>query len=472
MKKYQTIVAITLMGSAVCHAQDSVKAKQFEKLDADKNGAVALEEYKARTKKPELADARFAKLDADKNGTVSLDEWSGTPAKTEAPAADAAEQPVPSLAKLEALANETTPPVVHDATGFQADGAVKPIFFDALDWEGKPTRVFAWIGLPDGASKENPAPGIVLVHGGGGTAFKDWVKEWNAEGFAAISIAVEGQTEQKGEPPAKWQRHENGGPKRPGTYSDFTKPLEDQWMYHCVADTILASNLLRSLPEVDPAKVGLMGVSWGGVITSTVIGLDQRFAFAIPTYGCGGLHKATSHYKGHLASNTLYPILWDPNLRLEKATMPVLWFSWTGDGHFPMDSLAASSEKVSGVSVFSLVPKMGHGHGPARKRTESYAFAKSVVQDGKPWYVPESTKIDGGTLTVVFHSTKPLDSATLTSTTGTGDTSKRQWIEAAATLKQEGEKWIATAPVPQGTTACFINVTSGKLVATSDYLQP
>jgi hypothetical protein len=82
-----TVVAITLMGSAVCHAQDSVKAKQFEKLDADKNGAVTLEEYKARSKKPD-ADARFAKLDADKNGTVSLEEWSGTPAKTEAPAAE------------------------------------------------------------------------------------------------------------------------------------------------------------------------------------------------------------------------------------------------------------------------------------------------------------------------------------------------------------------------------------------------
>ena len=83
-----TIVAVTLMGSAVCHAQDSVKAKQFEKLDADKNGAVTLEEYKAKSKQPEKADARFAKLDADKNGTVSLEEWSGTPAKTEEPAAE------------------------------------------------------------------------------------------------------------------------------------------------------------------------------------------------------------------------------------------------------------------------------------------------------------------------------------------------------------------------------------------------
>ena len=387
----------------------------------------------------------------------------------------------PSLSKLEALANQATPPAVHEGTGFQAEGTVRPIFFDALEWEGKPTRVFAWIGLPAGASKEKPVPGIVLVHGGGGTAFKDWVKEWNEQGFAAISIDVEGQTDQKAESGAKekkrqsrakWQRHEHGGPARPGSYADFAKPLEDQWMYHAVADTSLANTLLRSLPEVNPAKVGIMGVSWGGVITSTVIGIDQRFAFAIPTYGCGGLHKAASHYSRHLAKNTLYPILWDPNLRLKKATMPVLWLSWTGDTHFPMDSLEASREKVSGVSVLALVPNMKHGHGPARKRPESYAFAKSVAQDGKPWCAPESTKIDGGTLTAGFNSTKALDSATLISTTGTGDTSKRQWIETAAVLKQENGKWIATATVPPGTTACFMNVSSSKLVATSDYLEP
>jgi hypothetical protein len=215
-----------------------------------------------------------------------------------------------------------------------------------------------------------------------------------------------------------------------------------------------------------------MGVSWGGVITSTVIGIDNRFAFAIPTYGCGGLHKAANQYGKALRGNDTYQKIWDANLRLEKATMPVLWLSWTGDDHFPMDCLAASREKVSGVSVFALVPKMKHGHGPAWSRPESYAFAKSVVQDGKPWCVPESTKIDGGTLTAVFNSTKPLNAAMLTSTTGTGLTSKRQWIETAAALTQENGKWIVTAPVPQGTTACFMNVSSGMLVATSDYLEP
>ena len=75
-----TIVAVTLMGSAVCHAQDSAKAKQFEKIDADKNGSISLEEYKAKSKTPDTADAKFAKLDTDKNGSLSLEEWA-TPQK-------------------------------------------------------------------------------------------------------------------------------------------------------------------------------------------------------------------------------------------------------------------------------------------------------------------------------------------------------------------------------------------------------
>ena len=67
-------------------------------------------------------------------------------------------------------------------------------------------------------------------------------------------------------------------------------------MYHAVADTVLANSLLRSLPGVDADKVGIMGISWGGVITSTVIGIDDRFAFAIPTYGCGDLSEAPNQY--------------------------------------------------------------------------------------------------------------------------------------------------------------------------------
>lgn len=78
--KINTIIATaaaTLMGSALCLAQEvDKKQKQFEKLDADKNGSVSLQEFKAQSKKPGKADKKFARADADKNGSLSFEEWS------------------------------------------------------------------------------------------------------------------------------------------------------------------------------------------------------------------------------------------------------------------------------------------------------------------------------------------------------------------------------------------------------------
>ena len=87
-----TVVAVTLMGSALCHAQAAdPKKKQFDKIDADKNGAVTLEEMKAAAKDPAKAEKSFPRLDADKNGSLSLEEWSAGSAKKKKPAAPAAE---------------------------------------------------------------------------------------------------------------------------------------------------------------------------------------------------------------------------------------------------------------------------------------------------------------------------------------------------------------------------------------------
>ena len=196
-------------------------------------------------------------------------------------------------AEVLALGRLTIAPAMMDAEGFRNDDSVRAIFFDALDYEGKPTKVFAWLGIPK--KRIGKVPGIVLVHGGGGTAFRQWVEKWNEKGFAAIAIAHEGQIERR-EAKRKWAKHKWPGPWRRGHYQDTSKPLKDQWMYHAVADTILANSLLRSQPEVDEEKVGIMGVSWGGVITSTVMGIDSRLAFAIPTYGCGHMADAENHW--------------------------------------------------------------------------------------------------------------------------------------------------------------------------------
>src|SRR4051794_1470454 len=195
--------------------------------------------------------------------------------------APAAEETARMREQVRALGNLTAPPAVHPAEGFAAEGELRPLFYDGLPYRGKPTRVFAWYGRPAGRAGKVPA--MVLVHGGGGTAFKEWVVKWTGHGFAAISVAVEGQTDRRLADGRTWERHVWAGPARDRIYADHPEPLADQWMYHAVADVVLAHSLLLSFPEVDDRQVGLMGISWGGIIASTVVGIDRRFAFAIPT---------------------------------------------------------------------------------------------------------------------------------------------------------------------------------------------
>jgi hypothetical protein len=78
-------------------------------------------------------------------------------------------------------------------------------------------------------------------------------------------------------------------------------------------------------------------------------------------------------------------------------------------------------------------------------------------------------RLEKGVARAEFTAAKPLARALLVSTTDTGFTGDRKWIESPATLERVGVAWHAPAPLPAGTTAWFINVRSGALTASSDY---
>ncbi|MBP7636975.1 MAG: acetylxylan esterase, partial [Kiritimatiellae bacterium] len=177
-------------------------------------------------------------------------------------------------------------PSVFDAAEF-ATNDVRTVFYEGKPYQGRPTRVFAYYGLPAGASPARKVPGIVLIHGGGGSAFVRWVKLWNSRGYAAISMdtcgAVSGNAygeEQKGH-----RRHAWAGPPGWGGFDKFDDPVADQWTYHAVAAAVRGHSLLRSLPEVDTSRIGVTGISWGGYLTCIAAAVDDRFAFAVPVYG-------------------------------------------------------------------------------------------------------------------------------------------------------------------------------------------
>lgn len=164
---------------------------------------------------------------------------------------------------------------------------VRSLLYESVAFEGKPTQVFAYFATPETLLGKKPSgkkfPALVLVHGGGGTAFREWVEKWAAEGYAAIAMDLSGRD-------GKGEKLVNAGPGQ-GHDDKFTKiekaPLSDVWTYHAVASVLLAHSWLLSRPDIDRDKTGVTGISWGGYLTNLAGAVDHRFKAAVPVYGCG-----------------------------------------------------------------------------------------------------------------------------------------------------------------------------------------
>jgi dienelactone hydrolase len=276
----------------------------------------------------------------------------------------------------------STAPKVYPADDFKEAG-VRSLFFEGLPWKGKPTRVFAWYGVPAHAGNEK-VPAIVLVHGGAGTAFADWVRMWTARGYAAIAIDTCGSVPihegQRG-----WKHHDLGGPPC-WQLNQVNWPIEDQWTYHAVADAILANSLLRSFPEVDASRIGLTGISWGGYLTDIIASVDTRFKFGAPVYGCGFLGE-DSYWVPELAKMKpedahKWLALWDPSVYLPRVKMPMLWVDGTNDPFYPMESLRKSYLLPKGPRTLSMHVRLEHGYEQGEPPEEIHAFADYYLKSG------------------------------------------------------------------------------------------
>ena len=271
---------------------------------------------------------------------------------------------------------------------------IKAITYDGAMIGSSKTKVFAYLGFPEGASAENPVPAVVLVHGSqNGIPYAKWVKEWNKRGYAAISMStnnffpknkIAGDKEYAGER-ENWNEGlygvfaEEGYVTAPRNevMSDSDKHYSEMWMYHAVSDCILAGNLLRADERVNSELVGICGISWGATVTSIAIGYDTRYAFAVPIYGSGYLTEA------HTVFATVFgkdknPEYWLAEKKFDKADMPILWLCMNNDTPFSMNSNIKSylhTLKNNEETRLAAINGWSHSHGSGWSREEAYAFA-------------------------------------------------------------------------------------------------
>ncbi len=358
------------------------------------------------------------------------------------------------------------PPKIHPSTERPAKD-MRSFFYEGADYKGKPTRVFAYYAAPQGTPPEGGWPAVVCAHGGGGTAYPGWVRNWNSHGYAAISMDLEGHLPGgrdhgiEGNLPAG-TGHEDAGPARKDWFGDRDLPDKEQWFYHAVADVIRANSLLRSFPEINPKKIGLTGISWGGTIVSTVAGVDPRFAFVIPVYGCGFIHESDNPGLAQWfppknmteAQFADYRTKWDPSAHLPFAKMPMLWVTGVADPVFQIDIFSKSSKTAGGPSSLCLRPFLAHGHGNGwEDAPEIWDFANHIVKAGPA--LPKIERPEGNPGAVVRAKyTGEFSEAWVYCTTSGGLWKDRKWNFIQCNL-EKGEL-VSRNAIPAGTTAFLI----------------
>jgi len=365
-----------------------------------------------------------------------------------------------------------TAPAYRQSAKAKKDG-LKALLYSGLTYRGKPTEVFAYYGAPKGKPPKSGWPAVVCIHGGGGSAFDAWVKEWNGHGYAAISMDLEGHYPiRKAGTGSKRAREsvERPGPSRVGVFGDYDKPIEEQWYYHAVAQVILAHSLIRSFPEVDADRTGVTGISWGGTLTSTTMGIDGRLKFAVPVYGCGFLPGSDGHQGRALRSREQRAFVakhYDGSAYFKYVKIPVFWVNGTNDHHFSMPATQESSRAVRGPSTLRFQHGMRHGHRPGWEPKEIYAFADSVVKAAALPRLGEP-RIAAGAASCACTSAKGISKAELFYTTDSCIWPDRKWQSILA----RAASGTLTAAVPKKAVAVFFSVTDQRgLTVTSMFTE-
>jgi dienelactone hydrolase len=264
---------------------------------------------------------------------------------------------------------------------------IRSLLYTGVPYRGAETEVFAFYSNPDliagRNSSGNKYPAVVLIHGSGGTAFREWVEKWARAGYAAIAMDLTGK-----DPSGKRLTRGGAIQSEETMFTDITEGnLKNMWTYQCVANIMLSHSLLLSFPEVDARRTAVTGISRGGYMTCVVAGVDHRFKAAVPVYGCGfieetglknGLNRLDGIWKTHWINQ------FDPSIYLSKVRMPMLFVNGNKDQFYTVLPYAKSYELLPPKYRYICIkPDMGHSHVAGWEPTEVKHFIDAVLHRKK-----------------------------------------------------------------------------------------
>jgi cephalosporin-C deacetylase-like acetyl esterase len=238
---------------------------------------------------------------------------------------------------------------------------VEEVYYQSRPYKGKPVKIFGYFCYPLKTEGKNPA--ILLVHGGGGTAHLGRSLLWARRGYAVLTIDLPGRGEQR-------IGSRSSGP-------DMDVPIllrtdHDNYLIHAVAAARNGITYLTQRKEVDPERIGMVGLSWGGVITLLTNGQDKRLKTAVNVFGAGYIPEGCTWQDRFDAMSKEELNRWyshiDPKNFLKTQHAPILFITGTNDHCYYLPTFQKSYAEVTVQKKLLLLPNLRHQFLPYMQR--------------------------------------------------------------------------------------------------------
>ena len=360
----------------------------------------------------------------------------------------------PVFPNVQALAS--TPLNARVLKTSEKDGIVieEIMYHSEMDGE-KSVDIFAFFGYPKGAQG---LPAFVWNQASMAQASTHFVEAGARRGYAVLCIDY----------PFQGYRSSGGYTLRGLEVGDdpARAPLA-----HAAIALLKGVTYLESRPEVDKDRIGMAGSSWGGFMTTLMVGLDARLKVGSCFFGTGNLQLGCSWFEG-ACTDPVIAERWrttiDPAWRLAKTKTPISWCTGTLDNYYWMPALMKTYEMAGGKKHLGLIANWDHGLPPIMD--DEVLGWLDVHLQGHPAF-PELTPItvsrQGGEVLATWTFFAPPErqpaSADLMLSYGeAGNWRCRNWI----TLPAQIEGSTCTARLPTSSLPIFI---SGSVVAENGY---
>jgi dipeptidyl aminopeptidase/acylaminoacyl peptidase len=156
-------------------------------------------------------------------------------------------------------------------------GAYESVTYAGAD--GKPVQM--WVTYPPGFDRTRKHPLFLLLHGGPHVGVTDgFMWRWNAQVFAGWGYV------------AAWPNFHGSS----GFGQAFTESIDPDWVTKPSEDALAAARWLAGQPWIDPARMAAGGGSYGGYLSTVLLGRPHPFRTLV-------VHAGVTDVYGQYASD-------------------------------------------------------------------------------------------------------------------------------------------------------------------------